>query len=580
MKNRDKDHNNAEGRVSPRATTHRHSKDRASAEKGQKEVLTFSTGSDAELFPSPAGIGHEKDSDEGSFSSLDETESGSFDDLWGGVSPDAFAKVMEALPIPALLIDSDLKVIAANCASKRISQGQKDLRGISFLGLVPDRVSHEKIAETLEQVFLTGKSANTEVMLGAEGNEIWGRLTLKRITVRKTVLVIALVEDQTPARMQPQRPEMAAIATLAGGLAHDFNNLMTVITGYCSILTLRMPKDHPQYRQLSSIASAAESATELTGKMLAYSGRQILEVRTLDMIQFLRDRKAVFRSLLGENIELVLSLGSEDARIEADPSQIEQVLRNVAVNARDAMLEGGQFAITVAKMFVDEAYSKPHAQVSPGRYVIIAMADSGTGMDVATCQRVFDPFFTTKDKAIGTGLGLSAAYGIIKQHEGHLTVDSEIGRGTTFRVYLPLVQEEVDLVCEDGGPSAAVGSNETILVVEDDEPVRNFTCEALGMLGYSTLSASCPEDAINLVRAHSAPVDLLLSDVVLPQMDGRRLFETLAPMRPYMKVLYVSGHTEDFIVRRGVLEEGIHFLPKPLSLDLLARKLRQVLDEE
>jgi len=392
------------------------------------------------------------------------------------------------------------------------------------------------------------------------------------------VVLSDITEKKRLEEQLRQAAKMEAIGQLAGGVAHDFNNLLTAIIGYAGILMQQVPEGTVQRQKLMEINRAAERAATLTRQLLAFSRKQVLELRVLNLNNMILELESMLRTLLGEDVELATLLAPDLGRVQADPGQTEQIVLNLAVNARDAMPSGGRLAIETANVFLDEEYRQSHAEVVPGPHVMFAVSDTGVGMDEQTAARMFDPFFTTKAKGLGTGLGLSTVYGIVKQHKGHVTVYSEPGRGTTFKVYLPRVDEALEK-CEGTSETPALHlGHETILVVEDEEVVRNLTSELLEMLGYDVLKASDPEEALDVCRVYDRPIHLMVTDVVLPRMDGRSLYNVLCPMRPEMKVLYISGYTENFIVHHGVLDRGVHFLQKPFTMDNLAVKVRQVLD--
>ncbi|MFH1113959.1 MAG: response regulator [Pseudomonadota bacterium] len=394
---------------------------------------------------------------------------------------------------------------------------------------------------------------------------------------------IEVMEDITArARMEEQLRQAAqleAIGRLAGGVAHDFNNLLTAILGYAGMLLQRMPKNNSDREKVFQISGAAERAAELTRQLLAFSRKQVMSMRALDLNPLIADFEKILRRLLGVDIELMTIFDPSLGQAMADPNQIEQILLNLAVNARDAMPEGGKLIMETSNVVLDDAYTRTHPDVNPGKYVMFSVADTGIGMDAATRGNIFDPFFTTKELGKGTGLGLSTVYGIVKQHKGHVSVSSEPGGGSVFRVYLPCLVGPV----EPAAKTAAVGGqrrgNETVLVVEDEEVVRSLACELLELLGYSVLQAAHPVEAIRLSQDYGDPIHLLLTDVVLPKMDGTRLFAAISECRPHIKVLYVSGYTRDSIVDHGVLKPGVHFLAKPFTLDSLANKVREILDE-
>jgi PAS domain S-box-containing protein len=373
-----------------------------------------------------------------------------------------------------------------------------------------------------------------------------------------------------------QAQKMEAVGQLAGGIAHDFNNILTAIEGYCTLIGEEVPADSPLHADLNEIHHAAKWATSLTRQLLAFSRRQILEPRVLDLRDSLKSIAPMLKRLIGEDIEVVARATGDIGRVKADPGQVEQVILNLAVNARDAMPDGGTLVLEVADVVLDESYTRCHATTKPGRYVMLAVSDTGAGMDAATQARVFEPFFTTKQKEKGTGLGLATVYGIVKQSGGHIWLYSELGRGSTFKVYLPRVDAAVDTPVTQPPLGSLLGS-ETILVVEDEESVRKLVRKALERYGYRVLLAATPSEALEVARAETSTIHLLLSDVILPQMSGSALASQIVHGRPAMRILYMSGYTDDAIVRYGVLEQGTPFLQKPFTPEGLARKVREVL---
>lgn len=373
--------------------------------------------------------------------------------------------------------------------------------------------------------------------------------------------------------------KMEAVGRLAGGIAHDFNNILTAIMGYTTIASTLVEANAPVRERLEQITKASQRAADLTRQLLAFSRKQMLDVKIIDLNEVISDLEKMLKRLIGEDIELNTVLNASAPQAKADPIQIEQILMNLVVNARDAMPGGGNLTIETGTAFLDENYSRTHVDVEPGYYVVLSVSDSGRGMDVETLKYIFEPFFTTKEKGAGTGLGLSMVYGIVKQHRGHINVYSELGKGTTFKIYLPFVKKMAQPVAQRVAQTSQPHGTETILVVEDEELVLNLASEALEMIGYKILRASDPTEAIGKSCAHPDQIHLLLTDVVLPNMDGRSLFNALSPTRPDMKVLYVSGYTENFIVHRGVLDRGVHFMQKPFTVEVLAQRVREVLDE-
>ncbi len=371
--------------------------------------------------------------------------------------------------------------------------------------------------------------------------------------------------------------KMDAVGKLAGGVAHDFNNLLSVITGYSSMLSTSLGPDSEERDFVEEIAKSAERASRLTRQLLAFSRRQVLKPVSLDLNEVVNDMEKMLRRLIGEDVELATDLKSEIGAVEADPGQIEQVLMNLAVNARDAMPRGGRLTLATGRTELDADYCSRNPDVLPGKYVLLSMSDTGCGMDAATISRIFEPFFTTKGLGEGTGLGLSTVYGIVKQSGGHISVYSEIDEGTTFRVYLPTV-EECAMDATQAIPQPSTRGSETILLVEDEDGVRKLAQLILERRGYSVIAACHGPDALEKSAEFDGEIPLLLTDVVMPHMSGRDVYELLSASRPGLKVLYMSGYTDSAIVHHGVLEAGTPFMEKPFMPETLARNVRDVLD--
>ncbi len=378
-----------------------------------------------------------------------------------------------------------------------------------------------------------------------------------------------------------QSQKMEAVGQLAGGVAHDFNNLLSVISGYSDLLLRSLGAGDPATSRVEQIRRAAERGAALTRQLLAFSRKQVLEPRILDLNGALTDVQAMLRRLIGEDIKLVTSLAPDLGRVRADPGQMEQVLMNLAVNARDAMPRGGTLVLETANVELDEAYTRTHPGAVPGPQVLLALSDTGEGMDTQTLARIFEPFFTTKPRGQGTGLGLATVYGIVKQSGGHIDVYSEAGRGSSFKIFLPRVEEKGDRPQEPGNESQpSPAGSETILLVEDDEALRALLREFLEESGYAVLEASEPEQGLMLAGASTDPIHLLLTDVIMPQMSGSELAARLKATRPDIRVLYMSGYTDRAIGSHGVISPGTHFLQKPFTLSALLRKLRVVLEDD
>ena len=376
--------------------------------------------------------------------------------------------------------------------------------------------------------------------------------------------------------------KMEAIGRLAGGVAHDFNNILTAIGGYSDLLLADLPPNDRRRHDVEEIHQATQRAAALTQQLLAFSRRQVLQPKVINLNALVPDIEKLLRRLIGEDILFVTVLHPSLGNVRADPGQLEQVIVNLAVNARDAMPDGGRLTIETRNVELDEAYAAEHPAVKPGRYVMLAVTDTGVGMDEETKARIFEPFFTTKVRGKGTGLGLATVYGIVQQTGGHIWPYSEPGRGTTMRVYLPRVDAPADPIehPRDAAPETLRGS-ETILVVEDEAPVRAVTRQLLERNGYTVLEAPDGPSALALVdgEAGGRHIDLLLTDVIMPGMSGRELAAQLNERRPNVRVLFMSGYTDDAVVRHGMLEPGLAYLEKPFRPTALLRKVRGVLRE-
>ncbi len=377
-----------------------------------------------------------------------------------------------------------------------------------------------------------------------------------------------------------QSQKMEAIGHLAGGIAHDFNNLLTIIKGYSQLSLIELKEGDPLWGNIEEIKRATDRASDLIRQLLAFSRRQVMEMRVLDLNILLQNLDKMLRRVIGEDIELVTLLAEDLGRVKTDSGQIEQVILNLAVNARDAMPSGGKLTIETANVELDGAYARRHVAVTPGRYVMLAVSDTGVGMTPEVRDRVFEPFFTTKEEDKGTGLGLSTVYGIVKQSEGNIWIYSEPGHGTTFKIYLPQVEELLEEVKEKVVGEELPRGSETVLVVEDEQEVRKVAARILRGQGYKVLEASQGDDALRLCEEHNRPIQLMVTDVVMPGIDGRELTNRLMLLHPEIKVLYMSGYTDNIIVHHGVLERGINYIQKPFTVGALAGKVREVLDNK
>ncbi len=444
----------------------------------------------------------------------------------------------------------------------------------------------EEAGTVMERLRVAGRIRNYETAFRAKDGrsvEVNASFSLLRDPSGGIVGTVGVVKDMTEhKRLEEnlrQSQKMEAVGRLAGGIAHDFNNLMTIITGRADMLLGRLRPDDPLRRDIELFRKTSERAAAVTRQLLAFSRRQVLQPKVLDLNAVVAGTDSMLRRLIGEDIDLVTVLEPALWRVRADPGQLEQVILNLAVNARDAMRNGGKLTIETGNVELDEGYASRHVAVKPGSFVLLAVSDTGMGMDEATRSRIFEPFFTTKEQGEGTGLGLATVYGIVKQSGGSIWCYSEPGQGTAFKIYLPRVDEAVESL--DPAPPTAEPQpgTETILLVEDEDELRSVAREMLEMHGYTVLEAGHPDEALLVAERHSGPIHLLLTDVVMPKMSGRDLAQRLGPLRPEMRVLYVSGYTDDAIVHHGVLDPGTAFLEKPFNPDDLARKVREVLDQ-
>jgi nitrogen-specific signal transduction histidine kinase/ActR/RegA family two-component response regulator len=370
--------------------------------------------------------------------------------------------------------------------------------------------------------------------------------------------------------LQAQR--MESIGQLAGGVAHDFNNLLTAITGHSELLLVDLPEDSPLREDAVEIRSAADRAASLTKQLLAFSRKQVMRPEVVDVNERIGLIEKMLRRLIGEHIELRTRLGTAD-HVETDPAKFEQAIMNLAVNARDAMPNGGLLTIATETVVVDD-----RGDLAPGRYVRLVVSDTGTGMDAETVDRIFEPFFTTKDVGKGTGLGLSTVYGIVKQSGGSVTCYSEVDVGTTFKIYLPSADKQKTVQAGEVSKRRIAGGAETILLTEDQDNVRRLAATVLSRLGYTVLAAAGPEEALGIAERYDDPIDLLLTDVVMPGMNGPEVAERIRALRPETTVMFMSGYTDDALERHGVTVTDRNDLEKPFTPDVLAKVVRHHLD--
>ncbi len=489
---------------------------------------------------------------------------------------------INAVPEPALLLDAEGTVVASNRAmAERIGGDPIDIVGRHLYGLLPRDVAASRRRE-ISAVVETRKAAVFEDSLGGRSyvNHVYPVLDAAG---RVSLLAVFALDVTDRVRLEGQlrqAQKMEAVGRLAGGVAHDFNNLLTAISSYSELLLADLAPEDPRRADVVEIRKATERAAALTRQLLAFSRRQVLQPKVVDLNAVIAGAEKLLRRLIGEDVALVTRLAPGLASVKADAGQIEQVIMNLAVNARDAMQGGGTLTLETETVDIEASVQTAEQSiVAPGRYVLLRVGDTGAGMDAETKRHLFEPFFTTKERGRGTGLGLATVYGIVKQSEGFIWVDSEPGKGSLFRIYLP-AQERAARPAEaaERPESQPAPGTETILLVEDEDAVRAVTRESLRRRGYAVLVAPNAEAALEVSGGFDGRIALLLTDVVMPGMSGRALADRLASRRPETKVLYMSGYTGDAIVQHGVLEPGLHYLQKPFTPDILATRVRQVLD--
>jgi PAS domain S-box-containing protein len=492
--------------------------------------------------------------------------------------------LLEALGDAVWIKDEKLRYVAANAGVLRIAgRPAAEVVGRTARDLFP--------ADRAERYEREDQAALERNFAGSTVEEVEEPGKEKRLlaVLRRPVLdqkgavvgVIGIARDVTEQRELEQRlvqsQKMDAIGRLAGGVAHDFNNMLTAIQGYSSLLLTELPERDSRRENVEEILKAGERATALTKQLLAFSRRQVLEPRVLDLNEVVRNLSRMLSRLIGENIELSFSPAPDLWHVLADPGQIEQVLLNLAINARDAMPRGGRLTIETRNTQLDGSHWRKDFPVQSGDYSLLAVTDTGVGIPPEIQARLFEPFFTTKPRGEGTGLGLSTVYGIVKQSGGYIWVYSEPGSGSTFKVYLPRVDAPIS-ASETPRTATSASGSETILFVEDEREVRSLVEKLLRLQGYKVLSAADPAAALAHARGHPGAIDLLITDVMLPGLSGRDLAHQIQKLKPKIPILYISGYSDDAVVRHGNLDAGTHFLQKPFTPLQLGRKIREILD--
>jgi two-component system, cell cycle sensor histidine kinase and response regulator CckA len=473
--------------------------------------------------------------------------------------------------------------LANRRAEEMFDYTRAELLGASIEMLLPEEkqaVHERKWKEYFDRPRLRPMEIGMELIgRRRDGSEFPVEVSLNTAETPEGVFAIAFVTDISPRkRLEEQRvhaQKMEAAGRLAGGVAHDFNNMLTVISGYTRMILEELSPQDPLREYADEIAKAADRAVAVANQLLAFSRRQLLQPRIVDVNAAITQTEKMLRRLLGEGIQLTLDLEENIPHIKADPNQIEQAVVNLAVNSRDAMPEGGRISIQSSKVYLDEDYVRTHLGVRPGEYVMVTVTDTGEGMTAEVRQRIFEPFFTTKERGRGTGLSLATVYGMVKQCGGDIWVYSEPGKGTTFHLYFPKANGQLPETNSPEKETATVEKSETVLVVEDEKPVRELTARMLQQLGYNVLSAASGSEAIAINKSFAGRIGVLITDMVMPEMNGQQVAEALLQARPELKVLYVSGYTEHIVIHRG-LEPGVEFLPKPFSREALAKKLEEL----
>lgn len=442
---------------------------------------------------------------------------------------------------------------------------------------------HEQCCKELELAAERGTLEITGWRIRRDGSKFWANGTLTalydaNLKIRGFAKITRDLSEHRKLESQlHQSQKMQAFGQLAGGVAHDFNNLLTVINGYSELMLSQFGAEDPMRKHLEEIRRAGDRAASLTRQLLAFSRQQILEPKVLNLNSLVSGTETMLRRLIGEDVQMSVVLSPTLEPVRVDPGQIEQVIINLVVNARDAMPQGGKISIETQNVDLDDTYTLRYADCPAGRYVLLAISDMGCGMTAEVKSHIFEPFYTTKGVGKGTGLGLAVVQGIVNQSKGNIEVYSEVGFGSSFKIYLPAIQDRPSESTSSRTSKPPVG-NETILVVEDETAVRQLTSLALKSCGYTVLQASSGKEALQLMQTHPERIDLLLTDVVMPEMSGGVLAEAVAVFAPKMKVLFVSGYMDDAVFRHGILHEKVTFLQKPFTVGALARKVRDLLD--
>jgi two-component system, cell cycle sensor histidine kinase and response regulator CckA len=498
-------------------------------------------------------------------------------------SREYLTQIINRISDPIFVKNDEHKYVLVNDALCEFEQKPREqLLGRGSFDDLPEALA-AYLLEREAEVFRTGKEGLSEDTITDRKGKPHTLLAKKSLLVdkkgnRQIVGVLRDITDHKRLEAQfMQAHKMEAIGALAGGVAHDFNNLLNVINGYAEVLLEEFAENDPKRRDLEQIKNAGQRAASLTTQLLAFSRRQILKPEILDLNTIITNIGSMLRRLIGENIEFLSNLQSDLGLVRADPGKIEQAIINLAINARDAMPQGGRLILETANVDLDDNFVQEDSVAGPGRYVMLSVCDNGTGMDARTQERIFEPFFTTKEKGKGTGLGLPTVYGTVKQSNGFIWVYSEPGKGTTFKIYFPRAEGHITKMPAEKSIEPGLRGSETILVVEDEELVRTLACRVLRDRGYTILEASDGAEALDKAQSYDDAIDMVFTDVVMPGMSGSELVSRLKDVRPNIKALYASGYTDSAIVHNGSLDFEVAFLQKPFTVESLARKVREVL---
>jgi len=500
-------------------------------------------------------------------------------------SESKYRTLIENLPQKIFLKDANSVFVTCNKNyAKDLAISEEEIKGKNDYDFYPKEQAEKYIAE--DQLVIQSKQAKEfeeEYLINGEAR--WLDMIKTPVydennSVSGILGIFWDVTERKNLEMQLyQSQKMEGIGRLASGIAHDFNNILTAIIGSAELATLSLEKSEPYYEDFSDILKSAFRASDLTRQLLAFSRKQKLQLKVITINMLVKGLHKMLLRIIEEAFDLNIFLTEDLWKIKVDPGQIEQVIVNLVVNARDAMIDGGHLTIETQNIVIDENYANMQSDIVPGEYVMLSISDSGCGMTEDVKNQIFDPFFTTKIEGKGTGLGLSTVYGIVKQSNGHINVYSEVGEGTTFKIYFPRVIEDEDEIVVKENNDVAPEGNETILIVEDDETVRKLSCKILEQQGYEVLSADTAEKALSMCENTECPVDLLITDVIMPNMNGVEMTELISKRWPDSKVLFMSGYTENTIFQNKVLSPGIPYLQKPFRLIELQLKVREVLDE-